>query len=136
MKVRARTVPSVPVARFLPVVVLLGVFTAGCATLGFGGVNLISIEEEWEMGRQLEEELAEELPLLEDAVVNEYVSAIGDLLVSQTRMADLDWRFHVVEEPEVNAFNVPGGLVYVYAGLIEEAGGAAEFETACPAHPR
>lgn len=99
----------------------------GCATLGIGGVNLISVEEEWEMGEQFEEELARELPISEDPVVNEYVTRIGGLMVSQTNMADLDWRFYVVDEPEVNAFNVPGGLVYVYSGLIQEAGSAAEF---------
>ncbi len=108
-------------------VLILAVVAPACATLGIGGINLISIEEEWEMGRQFEVELAQELPLSNDPVVNDYVERIGRLLVSQTEMADLDWRFYVVEEPEVNAFNVPGGLVYVYSGLIREAGSAAEL---------
>ena len=99
----------------------------GCATLGLGGVNLISIEEEWEMGRELEAELAEELTLSDDRVVTEYVNRIGELLVSHSDLADLDWRFHVVEDPAINAFNVPGGLVYVNTGLIAEVDHAAEL---------
>lgn len=122
MKPRRRPVP-----RPLPVLAVFLFALPGCALLGIGGANLISIEEEWEMGRQLEAELAEELTLSDDPAVNEYVSRIGELLVSQTEMADLDWRFHVVEESDVNAFNVPGGLVYVNTGLISEAGNAAEF---------
>lgn len=106
---------------------LLVLTLPGCAWLGIGGVNLISIEEEWEMGRQLEAELAGELDLLDDPAVNEYVTRVGEMLVAETEMADLEWRFHVVENSDVNAFNVPGGLVYVHTGMIREAGSAAEF---------
>jgi beta-barrel assembly-enhancing protease len=99
---------------------------SGCGALG--GVNLISVEEEWEMGRQFEEEIARELPLSDDPVVQGYVTRIGEELVARSEMAELDWRFYVVEEPEeINAFNVPGGLVYVYSGLILEADSAAEL---------
>lgn len=110
-----------------PVALLLVLTLPGCAWLGLGGVNLISIEEEWEMGRQIEAELAEELDLLDDPAVNEYVTRVGEMLVAETEMADLEWRFHVVDNPDVNAFNVPGGLVYVNTGMIREAGSAAEF---------
>lgn len=127
MNPSVRSPKSVSGPLAIPLVLLLALSLSGCATLGLGGVNLISIEDEWEMGRQFEAELAEELPLVDDAVVNEYVNEIGRLLVSQTEMADLEWRFYVVEDPQVNAFNVPGGLVYVYTGLIEQAGSAAEF---------
>jgi predicted Zn-dependent protease len=36
-----------------------------------------------------------------------------------TSRGDLDWHFYVVDSPEVNAFAVPGGFVYVNRGLIE-----------------
>jgi len=95
----------------------------GCATLGMGGVNLISVEEEWEMGRQFEAELAQELDVREDASL----TRMGERIVSQTDKAELPWRFYVVEDESVNAFNVPGGLVYVHSGLIEAAGNEDEL---------
>lgn len=91
--------------------------------LGMGGVNLISVEEEWEMGRQFEAELAQELTLREDAAL----TRMGERIVAETEMADLPWRFYVVEEEAINAFNVPGGLVYVYSGLIEATGSEDEL---------
>src|SRR5690606_1570900 len=39
----------------------------------------------------------------------------------------LPWRFHVVQDDAINAFNIPGGVVYVNTGLIARAGSASEL---------
>jgi predicted Zn-dependent protease len=98
---------------------------AGCATLG--GANYVSMEEEWQLGRELEVELARELDIVNDATLRSYVNDVGQRMVRQTTMANLPWRFHIVSDEAVNAFNVPGGLVYIHTGLLARAGTAAEF---------
>ena len=103
--------------RLFLAIVFSAIMAAGCAALGLEDVNIISIEEEWEMGRQLEEELARELEVSQDAAL----TRMGERIVVQTPMAGRDWRFYVVEDQTVNAFNVPGGLIYVYTGLIDMA---------------
>lgn len=90
---------------------------AGCAALGTAGVNLISVEEEWELGQQFEAELAEELDPYEVPMITE----MGQRIVAETRKAELPWRFYVVDDESINAFNVPGGLVYLHSGLIDVA---------------
>jgi beta-barrel assembly-enhancing protease len=107
--------------------VLCAVVPPGCGALGLGGFNVISVEEEWALGRQIEAELNRELNLSNDAAVTGYVDRLGQQIVAQTRKAELPWRFHVVDEPEINAFNAPGGLVYVYSGLIAEAENVSEL---------
>jgi predicted Zn-dependent protease len=42
-------------------------------------------------------------------------------MASHTSRADLDWHFAVVNSPEVNAFALPGGFIYVNRGVIEQA---------------
>ena len=42
-------------------------------------------------------------------------------MASRTSRADLEWHFKVVNSPEVNAFALPGGFVYVNRGVIEQA---------------
>lgn len=96
-----------------------------CAT--FGGANYVSLEEEWQIGRELEVELARQLDLVNDATLQRYVSEMGTRMARRTELGDLPWRFHVVNDPSINAFNVPGGLVYVHTGLLARAGSAAEF---------
>lgn len=53
-------------------------FLAGCAGMGTGGVNLISVEEEWEMGLEFEEQLAQEL----DVSQSSSLTAMGERNVS------------------------------------------------------
>jgi beta-barrel assembly-enhancing protease len=110
--------------RFLVVLGLLGA-TTSCAT--FGGANYVSIEEEWQIGRELEADLAGRLRLSNDATLQRYVNDMGQRMVQRTNMANLPWRFHVVADPEINAFNIPGGVVYVHSGLLAKSGTAAEF---------
>lgn len=98
---------------------------AGCATLG--GANYYSVQQEWELGQQLEVQLRQQLPLTNDATLNRYVNDIGQRMVRAANADNLPWRFYVVRDDAINAFNVPGGLVYVNTGLIAQTGSAAEL---------
>ncbi|MEP0548964.1 MAG: M48 family metallopeptidase [Rhodothermales bacterium] len=100
---------------------------AGCASLGLNDFNLVSLEEEWQMGEQLERDVAQQVRLSNDRTLNRYVDQLGQRIVAQTEFANLPWRFHVVEDDAINAFNVPGGLVYVHTGLIAAADNTAEL---------
>lgn len=99
--------------------------TAGCATLG--GANYVGLDEEWQLGQELEADLNRRLNIVNDATLQRYVNDMGQRMVRQTNMAGRPWRFYVVRDASINAFNVPGGLVYVHTGLLAQAGSAAEF---------
>ena len=98
---------------------------AGCATLG--GANYYSVDQEWEAGRQLEAQLARQLPLTNDRTLTRYINDIGQRMARQTALGDRRWRFYVVRDDAINAFNVPGGLVYINTGLIAQVGSASEL---------
>src|SRR5688572_6324785 len=109
--------------RLAPVVVL--VMLAGC---GSGSdFNLVSLEEEWALGQQLSADIARQMPLVKDSAANAYINRLGQQLVAQTPMANLPWQFHIVDSPEVNAFNIPGGHVYVTTGLIGASDNVSEL---------
>lgn len=114
---------------FFALLIALLVLQTGCATSGVnrGDVNLVSLEQEWQLGRQLEKDLASQLDLVNDRRIVGAVSAIGQSIVAQTDLSGAPWTFHVVRDPALNAFNVPGGHVYVNTGLIENADNAAEL---------
>jgi predicted Zn-dependent protease len=103
--------------------------TFACASSGVnrGDFNLISYQEEWALGQQLERDIARQLPLVNDQASIAYVNRIGQRLVNQTELAQAPWEFHIVAGPEINAFNVPGGHVYVYTGLIQATDNVAEL---------
>ena len=114
---------ATPLRAALAAALVLGALAAGlsgCATSGVnqGDVNLVSLEEEWALGRKLEADIARQVRLVDDSSIVGYVNSVGQRIVRQTGMAQLPWEFHVVADPEVNAFNIPGGHVYVNTGLI------------------
>ena len=103
----------------------LVVFALSCGGSG-GDFNLISIEEEWQLGQQLAADIARQVPLNNDPAVNSYITQMGQRIVAQTSMANLPWTFHVVNNNEINAFAIPGGHVYIHSGLINAASNASE----------
>ena len=90
----------------------LSLLTAGCG---------VSTQQEVEMGAQYAQQINSQLPIISDPEVTRYINVIGDSIARVTGRTDLDWQFYVVNSPEVNAFAVPGGFIYVNRGLIERA---------------
>jgi predicted Zn-dependent protease len=108
---------------------LIPLMFLGCASTGVnkGDFNLISYQQEWELGAQLEQDIARLMPLVNDRTALEYITRIGHRIVQQTELAQAPWEFHIVADPAINAFNIPGGHVYVNTGLIEASDNVAEL---------
>ena len=81
----------------------------------------ISRQQEVQMGNEYAQQINAQLPLINDAASNRYITALGQQVVAATNVRDLTWRFTIVNSKEVNAFAVPGGHVYINRGLIERA---------------
>jgi predicted Zn-dependent protease len=88
-------------------------------TLAATAACSVSTQQEIEMGQQYAQQINSQLPIITDLEINRYVNVLGDSIARLTSRGDLQWRFYVVDSPEVNAFAVPGGFIYVNRGLIE-----------------
>ncbi len=92
---------------------LLAVTIAGCG---------VSTQQEVQMGQEYSAQINQQLPIVRDPAINQYINVLGDSIAGLTsRGQELEWHFYVVDAPEVNAFAVPGGYIYVNRGLIERA---------------
>jgi predicted Zn-dependent protease len=102
---------------------------AGCASTGpnKGQLNLVSLQEEWQLGSQLSRDVAKQMKIVNDPASNEYLNLIGQRLAATTYYRNLDWHFHIVQDPAINAFNIPGGHIYVNSGLIKATDNVAEL---------
>jgi beta-barrel assembly-enhancing protease len=100
------------------------VLSLSCGGTG-GDFNLISVEEEWQLGNQLAADIARQVRVVNDPTG--YIDRVGKRIVAQTPMANMPWQFHLVQDPEINAFAIPGGHVYVNTGLVNVARNASEL---------
>lgn len=103
-----------------PVLVLMG-----CKT----GVNLFTVEDDIELGAQLETEINNDpatYPVIARADAPEAYAAL-DRITDRILAADaielrerLVWEFKIIDDDEtVNAFAAPGGYIWIYTGLID-----------------
>jgi predicted Zn-dependent protease len=87
----------------------------------------INQDDEIAIGRDVAARLVGAAPLMPNARVQRYVNNVGRWLASQTERPDLPWQFGVLEAPQVNAFAVPGGTIFITRGLLEKMGSEAEL---------
>jgi len=77
------------------------------------------------VGQEAAAQVQKELPLLNDAAVDEYVAGIGQRLVrvipAEYQHPEFRYSFRVVNQKEINAFALPGGPMFVNRGMIEAA---------------
>lgn len=85
------------------------------------GFNVFSLDQDVEIGKQSVIQVEKQLPMLSNAAVSRYVSAIGARLAAQAPGAKFAYQFKVVNASEVNAFALPGGFIYVNRGLVSKA---------------
>lgn len=78
------------------------------------------------MGAGYAAEINRQLPLVQDAELNRYMNVLGDSLARIADTRNLDWHFYIVDSPDVNAFAVPGGFIYMNRGLMERATNLAQ----------
>ena len=81
----------------------------------------ISTQQEVEMGQTYSQQINAQLPIVSDPEINRYINVLGDSIARLSDERNLDWRFYIVDNRDVNAFAVPGGFIYVNRGLIERA---------------
>lgn len=95
----------------------------GCASAGS-----VSTQDEVTIGAQEAQQVNAQLPMVNDAQINNYVNALGNRIARLTsRGNELNWQFQVVNSSDVNAFALPGGYIYVNRGVIERASNMSEL---------
>ena len=90
-------------------------------------VQEIPEPEEIEIGQDVASRLLGARPLVPDPALQRYVNNVGRWLAAQTERPDLPWRFGVLDAPQLNAFAVPGGTIFITRGLLERMKSEAEL---------
>ncbi|HEY9767301.1 MAG TPA: M48 family metallopeptidase [Coleofasciculaceae cyanobacterium] len=90
-------------------------------------VSNISDEQEVAIGQQTNEQVLSQYQLYDNPQIQEYVSNLGQELVSNSDSRNIPFNFQVVASDEVNAFATPGGFVYITTGLLKTAENRAQL---------
>jgi beta-barrel assembly-enhancing protease len=112
----------------LPILMSLSLLT-GCATnmSNVGGFNLVSVDEEKQLGDKLALEIQKQYKVVNDPEVQAYIERVGKKLLTGARKVEFPYTFQVVKDDSINAFAIPGGHTYVNTGLIKAAASETEL---------
>ncbi len=103
---------------------------AGCATnpaTGESNLVLMGEDRELEIGQEEHEKVISGTTVMEDSELTEYVSSVGQRMAEVSHRPDLDYTFTVIDSPEINAFALPGGYIYINRGLLAYLDSEAEL---------
>ena len=104
---------------------LLVVLAVGAPTSS--AFSVISEAQEIEIGRGADPEIQKRYGVLDDPALQAYVTSVGRRLADAPGVRPYPYRFLVVDSPEVNAFALPGGYVYVTRGMLATLTNEAEL---------
>jgi len=90
------------------------------------GMNFYSLEKEIALGKQLATEVERQARIVDDPVISEYVSRVGQNLVRNSD-AKVPFTIKVIDSDDVNAFALPGGFFFVNTGILMKADNEAEM---------
>jgi predicted Zn-dependent protease len=73
---------------------------------------------EKEIGLEEHEKVLASMPVYNDEQLQAYVTKVGNKVAAVGDRPDLEYTFTIIDSPEINAFALPGGYVYVNRGLL------------------
>ena len=91
------------------------------------GWNLFTPEQDIQIGQQASKRIGRQVLLLNDPRVDDYLGALGKRLASYAPGYKFPYEYRCVNDENINAFALPGGLIYINRGVIEAADDEAQL---------
>ena len=104
----------------LGLVMSLLLLMQACSTNPVSGRPELAMSKSWEItaGAKYHQDILKQYQVYNDPELQKYVDDIGQRLARKSHRPDLPFTFTLLDSPEVNAFALPGGYVYITRGIM------------------
>ena len=119
--------------RYLLLLLLPGLaaaLIAACAVNPVSGgreLALLSEADELRLGQENDAAVRKQYGVYANARLQAYVQQVGERLAAKSHRPQLKYRFTVLDSPDVNAFALPGGYIYITRGIMAHLNSEAEL---------
>jgi len=90
------------------------------------GFTMFGVAQDVEMGKAAIKEIEPTITILDDPAMTAYIKRLGDSLLKHYPDPPFPFTYKMVNDPQLNAFCVPGGFVYVNTGILMHAENEAQ----------
>lgn len=93
------------------------------------GMNFFSRQQDVQLGQEAAQQVRKQYPVYNNAYVQDYVKRVGDRLAATgpARESGFPFTFTVLQKPDVNAFALPGGPMFILTGLLQAVDNEAQL---------
>lgn len=104
---------------------LLAIALASCSTSPTGRSQLV-LKSEAALAAEGQRQfnmIREQMPMVKDRRTIDYVACVADAIVGELEGDDaaMFWELAVIDQPDINAFVMPGGKISVFSGILTVA---------------
>ena len=95
--------------------------------IGDSSSRFMSISQERKLGDIIYSQILGSFDLINDPIITSYIQMLGNRLLMADNSSSIKYRFLVANDPSINAFVTPGGVVVINAGVILKTSSEAEL---------
>ena len=82
------------------------------------GANIFTVQQEMELGEIVRQQVERDYRVIDDESLTGFVKTIGARVASHLPETGLHYEFLLYDQPEIQAFGMPGGRVYVSRKMV------------------
>jgi predicted Zn-dependent protease len=119
---------NIPLKIFFSCMALLAM--AGCAQNPVSGQQdfvMMSEAQEVSNGRAADADVRKQYKVYDSPALQEYVDRVGQQVARHSHRPNLQYHFTVLDTPDINAFALPGGYIYITRGILAYLNSEAEL---------
>ena|SRR5579872_1362088 len=93
------------------------------------GFNLFSKDQDVQLGQENAQEVRKQYETVGNQHLQDYIRRVGDRLAAapEARQSGFQFTFTLVNVPQVNAFALPGGPMFIFTGLFKDTENEAQL---------
>ena len=95
--------------------------------IGDSSSKFMSISQENRLGDLIYSQILGSFRLISDPMVTSYIQTLGNRLLASNYKSAINYRFLVINNPDINAFAAPGGIIGINSGIIQKTKTEAEL---------
>ena len=114
----------------IPLLTLIAIGVVACAVNPVSGereLSLLSESDELRLGQNSDADIRKQFGVYNDKRLQAYVQQIGEQLAARGHRPQLRYTFTILDTPDVNAFALPGGYIYITRGIMAHLNSEAEL---------
>ena len=97
---------------------LQAVTTLDLPEIGDSAGSIVSPEFERRLGQAFMRQVRQQIKIIQDPEIESYIQSIGYQLVAHSDTNTQPFTFFIVDDPLINAFAAPGGVIGIHSGVI------------------